>query len=110
MKLEIINGPNLNLLGKREPDVYGNTGFEPFFKRLEEIFPDISFIYSQSNVEGEIVSLVQEAGVRSQRCISLTCFPGRIFGTRVLLAGTAGEQSWAWASTDTGLLWKLCWR
>jgi 3-dehydroquinate dehydratase-2 len=83
MKLEIINGPNLNLLGKREPDVYGNTGFEPFFKRLEEIFPDISFIYSQSNVEGEIVSLVQEAGVRSQ---GLIINPGGYTHTSVAIA------------------------
>lgn len=65
MKIMIINGPNLNLLGKREPEIYGNEGFESVLKKLRERYPDITFTYSQSNVEGELVNMVQAAGTGS---------------------------------------------
>ena len=58
----IINGPNLNLLGKREPDVYGSESFEVFFEKLKQKFPDTELVYYQSNIEGEIIDKVQEAG------------------------------------------------
>ena len=62
MTIEIINGPNLNLLGKREPAIYGTEGFESVLNRLKERFPQVSFRYSQSNIEGELVNRIQEAG------------------------------------------------
>jgi len=62
MKIGIINGPNLNLLGKRETDIYGNMPFESYLEQLQNTFPDISFTYFQSNVEGEIVDALQRFG------------------------------------------------
>ena len=62
MKIQIINGPNLNLLGKREPDVYGNMDFESFFGKLKESFKGAELYYYQSNVEGEIINKLHEVG------------------------------------------------
>ena len=62
MKILIINGPNLNLLGKREPEVYGSTSFEEFFENLKKTFPDIQLEYYQSNVEGELINKIHEVG------------------------------------------------
>jgi len=62
MKIAIINGPNLNLLGKREPGVYGNESFDTYFTTLQKKYTSISFTYYQSNVEGELVSALQEFG------------------------------------------------
>lgn len=62
MKIMIINGPNLNLLGKREPEVYGNTSFEDYIVTLKEKHPAISLGYYQSNIEGEIITKIQEVG------------------------------------------------
>ena len=62
MKIMIINGPNLNLLGKREPEVYGDSSFEDYLKELREKFPNEEIDYFQSNVEGEIIDKLQEAG------------------------------------------------
>lgn len=62
MKIAIINGPNLNLLGKREPDVYGNMSFEQFLEGLKKKFPQVSFTYFQSNVEGELINEIQRVG------------------------------------------------
>ena len=62
MKLIIINGPNLNLLGVREKDVYGNTSFEAYFDTLKKKYPDIQFEYYQSNVEGELINKLHETG------------------------------------------------
>jgi len=62
MKLLIINGPNLNLLGKREPEVYGNQTFEDYFTTLQFKFKDVQLEYFQSNIEGEIISKLQEVG------------------------------------------------
>jgi 3-dehydroquinate dehydratase-2 len=62
MKIAIINGPNLNLLGTREPGIYGRQTFEDFLKGLKEKYPDIQIDYYQSNVEGELVSEIQRVG------------------------------------------------
>ena len=62
MKIIIINGPNLNLLGKREPEVYGTTTFEDFFKELKNDFTTAQLEYYQSNVEGELINKLQEVG------------------------------------------------
>ncbi|WP_108244999.1 type II 3-dehydroquinate dehydratase [Muricauda brasiliensis] len=62
MKLKIINGPNLNLLGKREPEVYGSITFEDYFKTLQQKFPDVELEYYQSNIEGELIGKIQEVG------------------------------------------------
>ncbi len=62
MKIEIINGPNLNLLGVREVDVYGNEHFETYFEELKKKFPQVEFNYFQSNVEGELINEIQRVG------------------------------------------------
>ena len=62
MKIAILNGPNLNLLGKREPALYGHQSFEDFFRALESRYPSITFSYFQSNVEGELINKIQEVG------------------------------------------------
>jgi len=62
MKLIIINGPNLNLLGKREPEVYGNETFEEYFNQLQVKFISIELEYFQSNIEGELIDKIQEVG------------------------------------------------
>src|SRR6478609_8890951 len=62
MKIAIINGPNLNLLGKREPGIYGNQSFEEYFDQLKEKFPTTEFLYFQSNVEGELINELQRVG------------------------------------------------
>ena len=61
-KFIIINGPNLNLLGKRQPEIYGNITFEDFFKELKSSFESIQLEYYQSNVEGDLVNKLQEVG------------------------------------------------
>lgn len=61
-KIAIINGPNLNLLGKREPGVYGNQSFEEYFEELKAKFPSVAFHYYQSNVEGELINELQRVG------------------------------------------------
>lgn len=62
MKIEIINGPNLNLLGKREPGIYGNEGFGEYLERLRSRFPDITISYFQSNCEGQLIDRIHAAG------------------------------------------------
>ena len=62
MKIAIINGPNLNLLGKRETDIYGNMSFDEFFMALKIKFPLIEWSYFQSNVEGELINELQRVG------------------------------------------------
>lgn len=64
MNILIINGPNLNLLGKREPEIYGSKSFESYFEELNARFTEHSLSYFQSNVEGEIINKLQEAGFR----------------------------------------------
>ena len=62
MKIIIINGPNINLLGKREPEVYGNETFESYFEKLKLQFSNVTLEYFQSNIEGEIITKIQEVG------------------------------------------------
>lgn len=62
MKIIIINGPNLNLLGKREPEIYGSESFESYFEGLKARHPSIELEYYQSNIEGELVDKIQEVG------------------------------------------------
>ena len=62
MKIAIINGPNLNLLGKRETDIYGNESFHVYFEKLKKKFPTVDFVYFQSNIEGELIDKIQEVG------------------------------------------------
>lgn len=62
MKIAIINGPNLNLLGKREPGIYGSESFESFFESLKAKYPQIEFSYFQSNIEGELIDELQRRG------------------------------------------------
>src|ERR1043166_3858968 len=64
-RIIIINGPNLNLLGKREPDIYGTMSFDEFFKELKDVYSDeVQLTYYQSNIEGELVSKIQEVGFK----------------------------------------------
>lgn len=62
MKILIINGPNLNLLGKREPDVYGSVSFDDYFETLKGKYANVSLEYFQSNCEGELITKIQQAG------------------------------------------------
>ena len=62
MQIAIINGPNLNLLGKREPEIYGTQTFEDYLEIIKAKFPNISFQYYQSNVEGELINEIQRVG------------------------------------------------
>ncbi|MCI6522209.1 MAG: type II 3-dehydroquinate dehydratase [Parabacteroides sp.] len=61
-KIQIINGPNLNLLGKREPTIYGHSSFEDYLQVLRQRYPDCEFAYYQSNVEGELINKIHEVG------------------------------------------------
>ena len=62
MKIIIINGPNLNLLGKREPGIYGSLTFDEYFNQLKRKYPEIEFEYFQSNIEGKIIDKIHEVG------------------------------------------------
>ena len=69
MNITIINGPNLNLLGKREPGVYGSQPFDDYLESLISHYPDIHFTYYQSNVEGEIINKIHEFGFQTDGII-----------------------------------------
>jgi len=69
MKISIVNGPNLNLLGKREKGIYGNSSFEEWLEKIRPHYPQIEFDYFQSNIEGEIVSYIQKVGFTSDGII-----------------------------------------
>lgn len=62
MKIQIINGPNINLLGKREPSIYGAVSFEDYLAQLRSAYPDAELLYFQSNVEGELLNRIHEVG------------------------------------------------
>jgi 3-dehydroquinate dehydratase-2 len=62
MRVQIINGPNLNLLGSREPGIYGEESFSEFLERLKSDYPNIEIFYFQSNIEGEIINQIHETG------------------------------------------------
>ena len=61
-KILILNGPNLNLLGKREPEIYGHRGFMDYYEALQVRYPDVELSYFQSNIEGELINKIHEAG------------------------------------------------
>lgn len=69
MKILILNGPNLNLLGKREPSIYGNVTFNEFFDNLSKKYADVDLEYFQSNVEGELINKLHEVGFSYQGII-----------------------------------------
>ena len=62
MKILIVNGPNLNLLGRREPGIYGQTSFDDFLPQLRQRYPDVQIDYFQSNIEGVLIDKMQEVG------------------------------------------------
>lgn len=62
MKIAIINGPNLNLLGKREPGIYGNESFEDYFEKLKTFHPNVTLTYFQNNIEGELINHLHDIG------------------------------------------------
>ena len=62
MKIQIINGPNINLLGKREPSIYGSQSFEDYLLELKKAYPQVEFDYYQSNVEGEMINKIHQVG------------------------------------------------
>lgn len=62
MKIQIINGPNINLLGKREPSIYGNVSFEDYLVKLREQYLEVQIDYFQSNIEGELIDKIQHVG------------------------------------------------
>lgn len=62
MKIQIINGSNINLLGKREPGIYGAESFEHYYERLKQRYTDVEFSYYQSNIEGELINKIHEVG------------------------------------------------
>jgi len=68
-KIVIINGPNLNLLGQREPEIYGSQGFDAFLAQLRSQFTDVTIDYLQSNIEGELINAIQEAGASANGII-----------------------------------------
>lgn len=69
MKILIINGPNLNMLGVREPEIYGNKSFDDFLKELKKDFLSVDFTYYQSNSEGDIIDEIQNIGIKSDGII-----------------------------------------
>ena len=83
MKIQIINGPNLNLLGKREPEKYGNKSFEEYLTLLRSLYPLIDFDYFQSNIEGEIINKIHETGFSLN---GIVLNPGGYTHTSVALA------------------------
>ena len=83
MTIQIINGPNLNLLGVREPDVYGSTSFDDFLPRLRACFPDVQIDYFQSNIEGELIDKLQDVGFQ---CDGIVLNAGAYTHTSIALA------------------------
>jgi 3-dehydroquinate dehydratase II len=85
MKISIINGPNLNLLGKREPGIYGNQDFDSYLEELRHQFPGINFSYFQSNVEGELINELQRVGFDHE---GIVLNPGGYTHTSVAIGDT----------------------
>jgi 3-dehydroquinate dehydratase-2 len=90
MKIAIINGPNLNLLGKREPGIYGNKSFDQYFIELQSMFSEIEFSYFQSNVEGELINELQRVGFDYQ---GIVMNPGGYTHTSVAMGDTIAAIS-----------------
>ena len=83
MRIQIINGPNINLLGKREPSIYGSVTFEDYLAELRKRYADLEIDYFQSNIEGEMIDCIQQVGFevypylhRSAGCYSFCDFSG----------------------------------
>ena len=87
MKIIIINGPNLNLLGKREPEIYGHQSFEDYFRQLQDTFPQVTLEYFQSNHEGSLLDKIHEVGF-SYEGIILNA--GALTHTSIALADALG--------------------
>lgn len=83
MTIQIINGPNLNLLGVREPNVYGSMSFDDFLPRLRACFPDVQIDYFQSNIEGELIDKLQDVGFQ---CDGIVLNAGAYTHTSIALA------------------------
>jgi 3-dehydroquinate dehydratase II len=83
MKILIINGPNLNLLGKREKSIYGDSSFESYFEQLKAKYPQIDFMYFQSNIEGEMIDCLHQNGFSTDAII---INPGGYSHTSVAIA------------------------
>ena len=83
MKIQIINGPNLNLLGKREPGIYGSSSFDDYLVKLRARYPDIVIDYYQSNIEGELIDKMQEVGFT---CDGIVLNAGAYTHTSIALA------------------------
>jgi 3-dehydroquinate dehydratase-2 len=90
MKISIINGPNLNLLGNRENDIYGNQTFESYLKELGSAYPTVEFQYFQSNVEGELINELQRAG---KECDGIILNPAGYTHTSVAIGDTIAAVS-----------------
>lgn len=86
MKIGILNGPNLNLLGQREPEIYGAEGFEAYLKSLKDRFPQYEFRYFQSNDEG---ALVEELQQMAKDCVGIVFNPAAFTHTSLALADAA---------------------
>ncbi len=82
MKIAIINGPNLNLLGKREPEIYGSQSFDQYLVQLKLLFPSVEFVYYQSNIEGELIDELQRTGFD---CDGIVFNPGGYTHTSVAI-------------------------
>jgi 3-dehydroquinate dehydratase-2 len=87
MKILIINGPNLNLLGKREPEIYGNRSFEDYLHDLQLAFPNDQITYFQSNHEGDLIDRIQEAGFEAD---GIVLNAGAYTHTSIALADAIG--------------------
>lgn len=74
--IAIINGPNLNLLGKRQPEIYGNESFEKYLLKIRATFPDTPIEYFQSNCEGELISIIHKLGYNMPECKGIVINPG----------------------------------
>ncbi|MEI7471093.1 MAG: type II 3-dehydroquinate dehydratase [Chitinophagaceae bacterium] len=85
MKIAIINGPNLNLLGKREPEIYGEESFDIFLENLQSNYPGIEISYFQSNIEGELIDALQTAGFNND---GIVFNPGGYTHTSVAIGDT----------------------
>lgn len=83
-KIQIINGPNLNMLGVREPGIYGTSSFEAYLPTLRKLFPDVELSYYQSNIEGELIDKMQEVGF-SGDCAGIVLNAGAYTHTSIAL-------------------------
>jgi 3-dehydroquinate dehydratase II len=89
-KIAIINGPNLNLLGKREPEVYGKESFEDYLAQIKSKYKDVAFSYFQHNVEGELVNYIQQVGFSHD---GIVINPAAYSHTSIAIADAIGAVS-----------------